>query len=80
MTKMREALDRGDSNALERAAHTVKGSVGNFAAKTVFQAAQRVEKIGRDGDLGKAEEAYKALEEELDRLRPALAALGRDKK
>ncbi len=80
MDKIKDALRRGDSNALERAAHTVKGSVGNFAAKPAFQAAQRVEQIGRDGDMGEAEEAYRALEAELERLKPALAALGRDKK
>jgi PAS domain S-box-containing protein len=80
MGTMREALSRCDSIALERAAHTVKGSVGNFAAKPAFQAAQRVEQIGRDGNMSEAEEAYKALEDELERLRPALTALGRDKK
>ena len=80
MDTMREALDRGDSGALERAAHTVKGSVGNFAAESAFQAAQRVEQIGRDGNMVEAEEAYRALEEELERLKPALTALGRDKK
>jgi two-component system sensor histidine kinase/response regulator len=80
MGKIEDALRCGDSNALERAAHTVKGSVGNFAAKPAFQAAQRVEQIGRDGNMGEAQEAFRALEAELERLKPALAALGRDKK
>jgi PAS domain S-box-containing protein len=80
MDKIKNALSRGDSNALERAAHTVKGSVGNFAAKPAFQAAQRVEQIGRDGNMGEAEEAYRALEVELERLKPALVALGRNEK
>jgi PAS domain S-box-containing protein len=78
MHKVKDALMRGDSNALERAAHTIKGSVGNFVAKPALQAAQRIEQIGRDGNMGEAEEACKALEAELDRLIPALAALGRD--
>ena len=80
MEKIEDALKRGDSDALERAAHTVKGSVGNFAAKPAFQAAQRIEQIGRDGNMGEAEEAVRVLEAELERLKPALAALGRDKK
>jgi PAS domain S-box-containing protein len=80
MDQMKEALDRCDSNALERAAHTIKGSVGNFIAKPAFLAAQRVEQIGRDGNMGEAQEACTALERELDRLMPALATLGRDQK
>jgi PAS domain S-box-containing protein len=80
IARMEDALRRGDSDALERAAHTVKGSVGNFAAKPAFQAAQRVEQIGRDGNMGDAEEAFRALKTELERLEPALAALGRDEK
>jgi signal transduction histidine kinase/CheY-like chemotaxis protein/HPt (histidine-containing phosphotransfer) domain-containing protein len=80
LAKIKDAVRRGDHNALERAAHTVKGSVGNFAAKHAFQAAQRVEQIGRDGDMGEAEDAYKALDAEIEKLKPALAALGRDKK
>jgi two-component system sensor histidine kinase/response regulator len=79
MDKMKDALSRGDCHALERAAHTVKGSVGNFVAKPAFQAAQRLEQIGRDGNMGEAREAYRALDEELERLKPALLALGRNK-
>jgi PAS domain S-box-containing protein len=75
---MKDALSRCDSNGLERAAHTMKGSVGNFVAKPAFLAAQRVEQIGRDGNMSEAQEACTALERELDRLMPALAALGRD--
>jgi PAS domain S-box-containing protein len=77
MNQMEDALDRGDCDTLERVAHTVKGSVGNFIAKPAFQAAQRVEQVGRDGNLSEAREAFKGLKYELDRLKPALAALGR---
>jgi PAS domain S-box-containing protein len=79
LDKMKAALNRGDCRELERAAHTVKGSVGNFVARPAFLAAQRLEQIGRDGNLCEAEVAYKALDEELERLRPALLALGRNK-
>jgi two-component system sensor histidine kinase/response regulator len=80
MNKMKDALGRGDCDALERAAHTVKGSVGNFAAKRAFQAAQRVEEIGRERTMAEAEGAYRELETELKKLRPALASLGRETK
>jgi two-component system sensor histidine kinase/response regulator len=78
MDRMRQAAAEGDCKKLERAAHTIKGSVGNFAAKSAFKAAQNLEKIGRDGDLNHAAEAFKALEREIERLKPALVALGRE--
>lgn len=78
MDQMREAASRGDSKTLERAAHTIKGSVGNFAAKPAFEAAQRLEDIGREGKLDDVAEAYSILEREMEMLKPALAALGRD--
>jgi two-component system sensor histidine kinase/response regulator len=78
MDRMRQAAADGDCKKLERAAHTIKGSVGNFAAKSAFEAAQMLEKIGREGDLGHAAEAFQRLEREIERLKPALIALGKD--
>ncbi len=78
MFQMKEALNRGDGRALERAAHTIKGSVGNFAAQPAFDAALRVEQVGRDSEMRYAEQAYKKLEEEITRLKPVLSALGRE--
>jgi CheY-like chemotaxis protein/HPt (histidine-containing phosphotransfer) domain-containing protein len=80
MYQMKEALNRGDNAALERAAHTIKGSVGNFAAKPAFDAALRVEAIGRDSEMRHADDAYNKLEEEIARLKPVLTSLGRDAK
>jgi len=80
MYQMKEALNRGDCSALERAAHTIKGSVGNFAAKPAFDAALRVEAIGRDSEMRHADRAYKRLEEEIARLKPVLTSLGGNKK
>ena len=66
------AIEREDSQALMRAAHSVKGSAGNFAAASVVEAALRLELMGRQGDLREAKKAYEALEAELARLIPAL--------
>jgi two-component system, sensor histidine kinase and response regulator len=74
---IKEAVRRGDAEALRIEAHTLKGSVGNFAAKQAFAAAQRLEIMGRDGDLTKAGEARMALESELARLTEALTKLTR---
>jgi PAS domain S-box-containing protein len=80
LSVMREAAETGDGKSLERAAHTLKGSVSNFAAKGAFDAAHRLENMGRRGDLNDAEEAFDDLEQEIERLKPALVALGRESK
>jgi len=78
LAEIKEAVRRGDAEALRIAAHTLKGCVGNFAAKQAFAAAQRLEIMGRDGDLDKAGDARTALESELARLTEALTKLTRD--
>jgi len=69
---VREAIARGDTQTLERAAHTLKGSVGNFVAQRAFDAALQLETMARDGDLASAEGAWKTLERELGCLKPIL--------
>jgi two-component system sensor histidine kinase/response regulator len=55
-------------------AHTIKGSVGNFVAKRTFEAAWRLESLGRDGNLTEVGGALADLQAETERLLPALAA------
>jgi two-component system, sensor histidine kinase and response regulator len=78
LTELREAATRGDGAAVERGAHAMKGSVGNFSAQAAFQLALRLEEMGRSGDLTGAAALVGNLEEELERLRSALAVLGRE--
>ncbi|PYU10577.1 MAG: hypothetical protein DMG29_17240 [Acidobacteria bacterium] len=73
LAAMREAVARGDAKSLERAAHTLKGAVSNFAAPAATAAALRLELMGRQANLTQAEEALAALEAELDRLKSLLA-------
>ncbi|MBZ5542911.1 MAG: PAS domain S-box protein [Acidobacteriia bacterium] len=72
---IREAIARGDSKSLESAAHALKGSVGNFLAKRAQEAAWKLEVLGRQADLGRAEEAFRTLEAEIEQLNPALKKL-----
>ncbi|HYE74386.1 MAG TPA: Hpt domain-containing protein [Blastocatellia bacterium] len=65
LTQLREALAKSESHPLERAAHALKGSVGNFCAQRAAQAAFRLEQIGRSGDLSQAADALTVLETEL---------------
>jgi HPt (histidine-containing phosphotransfer) domain-containing protein len=74
MAEVRTALTQGDAVRVRRAAHTLKGAVGTFAAQAALEAALRLEALGRAGDLAGAEGAWSALEEAVRDLTPALAA------
>jgi PAS domain S-box-containing protein len=63
--EIKQSIRQGDATALARAAHALKGSVGNFAAKEAFAIAQRLENVGRNGQLDTAGEGCIALESEL---------------
>ncbi len=76
IAEIRQAIESGDAVGLERAAHSLKGSIGNFGAQQAFQAALHLETIGRSGDLSPVREAFDDLVSALDSLRPALVALG----
>jgi len=75
LRSLREAVTAGDAHAIERAAHKLKGSVGNFAAHPAFEAALKLEVLGRDGNLSEAEPAYLELEKEIIRLKSAMVNL-----
>jgi HPt (histidine-containing phosphotransfer) domain-containing protein len=76
LVEIKDAIRRCDAGGLWRAAHTLKGSVGNFAATKAFAAAQRVESIGENGELGDAaSEACATLESELALLGEQLRKL-----
>jgi two-component system, sensor histidine kinase and response regulator len=69
------AVASEDPQALARAAHTLKSAVGNFAAAEAFEAAKRLELMGRNGDLVDVKEAAQHLENEVERLNSELAGL-----
>ncbi len=78
VTDIRNALADLDGDALTRAAHSLKGSVGNFEAPGSFRAAKQIEICARDGDLQGAQEAFSTLQVELGKLLPALERLIQD--
>jgi two-component system sensor histidine kinase/response regulator len=69
-----DALSRGDARNLSRAAHTLKGAVATFGAKSVRSAAEQLERLGDTGDLTGAENLAARLENELQRLKPVLSS------
>jgi PAS domain S-box-containing protein len=74
LATLRQAIARGNSQAVARLAHSLKGTVGSFGAYAALEAVLRLEALGQSGDLALAESAYSALERELERLGRALSA------
>lgn len=70
---IRDAAHKHDAKALERAAHSLKGCVGNFFSQGARETAQRLELLGRSGDLAGAEELAHTLEEQVAEFNRALA-------
>ncbi len=75
IVKIRIALNQGDSHALDHAAHSLKGSVANFASPVAYEAASRLETMGRERDLTNAEDAFQTLQSEINSLVPSLQLL-----
>jgi PAS domain S-box-containing protein len=75
MTNLHDAVTARDANGIERAAHKLKGCVGNFTTDSPFEAALKLEVMGRDGSLSEAEPVYAELEKEIQGLKSAMANL-----
>jgi CheY-like chemotaxis protein len=72
MADIRQGIVRSDAGAVERAAHSLKGSVANFGASRAFDAAYRLERMGKEGKLKEAQSARTELEKELEALKAAM--------
>ena len=78
LSAIHEAIALRDAKMLERAAHALKGSVGNFAAPAALDAALALEKAADRKDFGQAQLACAILEQALEHLTKALAGLGKE--
>lgn len=67
------ALTARDTKRLQRAAHTLKGSLGHLAAAEAHHLAEQIEIHAKQGDLPTAEALWPKLQIELDRFEPTLA-------
>lgn len=74
VSDIRTAIREGDAQALEKGAHALKGSIGNFASESASQAAGRLETIGRDQDMAQAPVAMIDLENKISQLQQQLVA------
>lgn len=72
---LRNAVSDRQARDIERHAHSLKGSVSNFAANEVIEAAFCLEDKGRRDALADIEDDLRCLEQTLERLKPALESL-----
>ncbi|HWP42029.1 MAG TPA: response regulator, partial [Blastocatellia bacterium] len=76
LSEIRSAIDRADCVSLDDAAHKLKGAAASLQADAAFEAALRLESMGRARDLSDAREAFAVLEQEIEALRQMLFELG----
>ncbi|RMG45226.1 MAG: PAS domain S-box protein [Acidobacteria bacterium] len=73
LARIRQAAERGDARALERAAHTLKSSSANLGARRLSALCFELEKKGRAGMVDDTGRLIAELEVEFERVRRALA-------
>jgi PAS domain S-box-containing protein len=74
LEELRRAVQQRDRHRVERAAHTLKGAVGNFGAARAMELALKLEMAGR-ADLSGISETFLELEQEMTALFPELSNL-----
>jgi HPt (histidine-containing phosphotransfer) domain-containing protein len=72
---LESAIEKGDSVLLTRAAHTIKGSCGNFGATDLADIAMTMELQGKASAFADAKASYPLLKTEFARVEAALQAL-----
>lgn len=68
LEKIRSAVAAGDSVALQRSAHKMKGALGTFFAEPARLAAYALENAGRENRLAEAPRLLQELEERVSEL------------
>ncbi|MEM7310292.1 MAG: response regulator [Planctomycetota bacterium] len=71
---LQKALEEGDAQALEGAAHALKSSCGNLGAISLSALCREIESCGRNADLDSAESLVSRSEHEFTRVQEALRA------
>jgi HPt (histidine-containing phosphotransfer) domain-containing protein len=70
LAELTEAFHRQDAEAVQRIAHTIKGTAGNFRAQQLYELAREIELAARqgrmhevNGQIGQMREAFVAVEQ-----------------
>jgi two-component system, sensor histidine kinase and response regulator len=74
ITDMRRALEKSDAKGLSMAAHTLKGSCGNWGASSLRDLCAQIEQVGLSGKIDGAADLVASAEKELHRFMEALTS------
>jgi CheY-like chemotaxis protein/HPt (histidine-containing phosphotransfer) domain-containing protein len=74
MASLGRAITAGDAEAVEGAAHTLKGELGYLGISEISQKARELEEFGRNSDLRFAADLYATLASELSGLLTSMRA------
>ncbi|NNE91927.1 MAG: response regulator [Verrucomicrobiales bacterium] len=72
LERARKAIDESDSEELSRAAHSLKGTLGNYSARNAFRAAKKLNEEARNGKRDGVRELFASLSREVASLEDAL--------
>jgi len=75
LNKIENSINKNDSEALRKAAHTLKGAVSNFSAQRAYDAAYELEAAGKDCVLENAPEKLNSLKKEISDVINAMKSL-----
>lgn len=75
LIQLEEALARQDATIVVRAAHTIKGSSGNFGAEDFASLAKQIESAGKANNLAAAAALMPEFKRRFDQVAVALKAL-----
>ncbi len=78
MEEFEIAVSQKDAHRIQAAAHTLKGTLGNLSAADAYEAALRLEEMGRKGDLDRVEEAFRLVQEQVQRVQLVVAKVHSD--
>ncbi len=78
LSKIRQAVESDDFDALRRTAHTLKGAAGNIGAESVYSTAYQLENISENRNAKEADKTVSTLQEELNKLVPLLKSMARE--
>ena len=72
MQAMEDALESGDAQGVEAAAHSLKSSCGNVGAKVLAELFQEIEALGREAQLDSVPSLAARTRGEFDQVERAL--------
>ena len=72
LENLEKAIESGNAEDLDMAAHTIKGVLANLSAAQTAEIAKSLEELGKTGSTDGAQEMYEKLKQEIELVSEAL--------